>query len=56
MFIVKKISLSNFNTNKVINMSGMFYECKALEQLNISNFKTNNETDMRWMFDGSLMI
>ena len=37
-------------------MNGMFYECKALEQLNISNFKTNNETDMRWMFDGSLMI
>ena len=30
----------------------MFYECKALEQLNIFNFKTNNETDMRWMFDG----
>ena len=31
-------------------MSGMFYGCSSLEDLNISNFNTNNVTNMSYMF------
>ena len=47
---LKKINLSNFNTNNVTNMIGMFYECSSLREINISNFNTNNVTYMSWMF------
>ena len=29
----------------------MFYDCKALTQLDISNFNTHNVDDTRWMFE-----
>ena len=48
---LKKLNLSNFNTNKVTNMSYMFCDCSSLEELNISNFDTNNVTDMSHMLD-----
>ena len=46
-----EIDLSNFDTSKVINMSGMFYECKSLEYLyGISRWDTSNVIDMNFMF------
>ena len=33
-------------------MSGMFYECSSLKELNLNNFNTNNVTNMSWMFYG----
>ena len=46
------LNLSNFNTQNVTNMSGMFECCTSLTNLNISNFNTQNVTDMRVMFSG----
>ena len=46
------INLSNFNTNKVTDMSCMFRECSSLEELNLSNFNTNNVNNMIGMFEG----
>ena len=54
MFIIKKINLSNFNTNNVTNMNSMFYECSSLKELNLNNFNTNNVTNMSGMFGGCL--
>ena len=34
------------NTEKVNKMSGLFYNCNNLSNLDFSNFKTNNVTDM----------
>ena len=45
-FSLKELNLSNFNTNNVTNMYGMFWGCSSLKELNISNFNTNNVTDM----------
>ena len=46
------INLSNFNTNKVTDMSFMFNECSSLLNINLSNFNTNNFTDISKMFYG----
>ena len=46
------IDLSNFNTNNVTYMNGMFGECTSLTNINLSNFNTNNVTDMNGMFYG----
>ena len=41
--LLKKLDLSNFNTNNIINMSGMFSYCKSLLALpDISKWNTNN--------------
>ena len=32
-------------------MSGMFYECKSLKEINLSSFKTDNVTNMSKMFN-----
>ena len=46
-----EIDLSNFDTSKVVNMSGMFYECESLEHLSgISKWDTSNVIDMSYMF------
>ena len=47
---LKELNLSNFNTNNVTNLSGMFYGCSSLKELNLSNFNTNNVTYMEYMF------
>ena len=39
---LKELNLSNFNTNKVINMKYMFKYCMNLETIDISTFKTDN--------------
>jgi len=46
------INLSNFNTNNVIKMVGMFGGCSSLTNINFSNFNTKNVTDMGSMFGG----
>ena len=45
------LNLSNFNTNKVTNMSGMFNECSSLTSLKFSNFNTKIVTNMEYMFN-----
>ena len=43
--------ISNWNTNNVKYMSGMFDECKSLNSLpDISKWNTNNVTNMSKMF------
>ena len=48
--LLTNINLSNFNTNNVINMNGMFYGCSSLKDINLSNFNTNKVTNMNYMF------
>ena len=40
------------NTEKVTNMSNMFYCCEALTSLDVTNFNTAEVTDMSYMFMG----
>ena len=47
---LKELNLSNFNTNNVTDMRGMFNECSSLKELYVSNFNINNVTDMGGMF------
>ena len=47
---IKELNLKNFNTNNVVDMSGMFSGCKNLVNLNVSNFSVNKNTDVKWMF------
>ena len=44
-------NISSFKTNNVIDMRGMFYGCKSLQELDISNFNTNKVTNMSHMFN-----
>ena len=44
------IDLSNFNTQNVTNMSGMFWNCSSLTNLDLSIFNTQNVNDMSKMF------
>jgi surface protein len=39
---LKSLNLSNFNTSKVSDMSGMFEGCESLQYLDISHFSTNS--------------
>jgi len=53
MFIKKKeLNLSNFNTNNVTNMEGMFGECSSLKKLDLSNFSIKSIDYMNNMFSG----
>ena len=45
------LDLSNFDTSKVTNMSGMFKGCRNLTNLDLSSFNTSNVTDMSRMFN-----
>ena len=47
---LKKLNLSNFDTNKVTDMSNIFFGCSSLTNLNISNFKINENTNTSDMF------
>ena len=46
------LNLSNFNNNKVEDMSYMFDSCSSLTSLNLSNFNTNNVNNVCYMFFG----
>ena len=49
---LKELNPSNFNTNKVTDMSWMFENCSSLKELNLSNFNTNNVIEIYDMFKG----
>ena len=51
-FHLTNIDLSNFNTQNVINMSGMFHDCHALKKIDASSFDTYNVEKMHHMFSG----
>ena len=44
--------LENLNTSAVTDMSGMFYGCNSLKELNLSSFNTSEVKDMSVMFSG----
>ena len=44
------LDLSNFNTEKIINMSCMFLGCASLKNLNLSNINTINVINISKMF------
>ncbi|MGN0798329.1 MAG: BspA family leucine-rich repeat surface protein [Christensenellales bacterium] len=46
------LDLSNFDTSKVTDMSGMFNGCSSLTSLDVSNFDTSKVTTMARMFYG----
>lgn len=47
---LEDIDLSHFSTEKVENMSRMFYWDKTIKTINLSKFDTRNATDMSSMF------
>ena len=47
------LDLSSFNTNKVTNMSYMFFNCNNLSILDLSSFNNNNVTDINSIFKDS---
>jgi len=46
------LDLSNFNSQKVTNMRGMFSFCDSLKNIDLSNFNTHNVNNMSEMFFG----
>ena len=46
------IDLSNFNTQKVTDMSYMFSDCISLTNIDLSNFNTQKVIDISYMFSG----
>ena len=46
------LNVSNFKTNNVTFMSGMFEGCSALTSLNLSSFNTMKVADISSMFSG----
>ena len=47
---ITSLNLSNFNTDKVIDMNNMFTYCWSLKSINLSSFNTSNVTKMNEMF------
>ena len=47
---LEELNISNFNSNNVTNMKGMFRDCISLKELNLSNFNTYNVSKMNNMF------
>lgn len=48
--------ITNLNTSKVTNMSGVFYECNKLTGVNVGNWDTSNVTNMSQLFMGCEMV
>lgn len=49
-YSLTNLDLTNFNTENVINMNGMFFNCNKLVSLNLTNFNTKNTINMYEMF------
>ena len=49
---LEEINLSNFKTDNITDISGIFYDCILLKQINLTNFNTNNVTNISYMFFG----
>ena len=47
-----ELNLSNFNTDKVVEMDSLFEGCKSLKELNISHFETGKVVNMNNMLNG----
>lgn len=47
---LKKLDVSNFNTENVTNMTRTFANCYSLNELDLSNFKTDKVEKMSGMF------
>ncbi|MDD6001319.1 MAG: BspA family leucine-rich repeat surface protein [Bacteroidales bacterium] len=43
--------MANLNTERITNMSGMFYGCNSLKTLDLSHLNTKQVTNMRGMFE-----
>ena len=50
------LDVSNFNTENVKYMLGMFTGCSGLKSLDLSNFNTQNVTNMYGMFYGCVNL
>ena len=48
--LLTSINLSNFNTNRITDMSYAFSGCSSLMSINLSKFNTNNVTNMSYTF------
>ena len=46
------IDFTNFNSNLVSNISGMFQGCNSLKYINFYNFDTSKATNMSTLFYG----
>ena len=46
------MSLSNFNTNNIRNISHIFSDCSSLSSLNLTNFNPYLGTNMKKIFSG----
>jgi hypothetical protein len=46
------LSLSNFNTNNIRNISHIFSDCSSLSSLNLTNFNPCFGTNMKKIFSG----
>lgn len=44
------VGIKNLKTDKVVNMSGMFWNCSSLVSLDLSSFNTEKVHSMGWMF------
>ena len=45
-----------FKTENMVNMRGMFKDCKNLKTLDITNFDTKKVTDLSYMFDNCISL
>lgn len=48
--LINFVGIERLHTNKTINMSDMFKNCKKLRAVDVSGFNTSNVTDMSTMF------
>ena len=46
----KIIGLDTWDTSNITNMSGMFYDCRSIKELDLSSFNTENVTNTSGMF------
>ena len=53
---MKSLDLHSFNTEKVINMNEMFYNCTSLTSLDISAFNTKSTVTMNRMFTNCISL
>lgn len=50
---ITSLNVSNFNTDKAVDLSFMFTGLSKISQLDVSNFNTSNVTNMKGMFNGA---
>ena len=47
---LETVDLTHFVTDKVVDMSFMFWGCNNLKAIDLTNFNTDNVTDLQYMF------